>query len=76
MIHARSAQPWSRVRLLAAEHGPLSFQLGPTRKTVRSGPNERIGYGSTGFSLEIEDKIIVNLGDTLKLLVQQSPDSI
>ena len=57
---------------LAAEHGPLTFQLGPIRKTLRPGPNERIGYGTTGFSLEIEDKIIVNLGDTLKLLAQWS----
>lgn len=57
-----------RVTGLAAEHGPLSFRFGPIRKTLHPGPKERIGYGATGFSLEIEDKLIVNLGDTLKLL--------
>ena len=55
---------------LAAEHGPLSFQIGPFHKTLRPGPGERIGLGATGFLLKIEDKIIVNLGDTLKLLDQ------
>jgi L-ascorbate metabolism protein UlaG (beta-lactamase superfamily) len=57
-----------RVTGLAAEHGPLSFRFGPIRKTLHPGPTERIGYGATGFSLEIEGRLIVNLGDTLKLL--------
>ena len=53
---------------VAAEHGPLSFRIGPIRKTLRPGPSERIGYGAMGFLLEIEGRIVVNLGDTLKLL--------
>lgn len=61
-----------RITGLAAEHGPLSFGFGPIRKTLRPGPNERIGYGAAGFSLEIENRRIINLGDTLSLLDQWS----
>jgi L-ascorbate metabolism protein UlaG (beta-lactamase superfamily) len=57
-----------RITGLAAEHGPLSFRFGPIRKTLHPGPRERIGYGAAAFSLEIEDKLIINLGDTLRLL--------
>jgi L-ascorbate metabolism protein UlaG (beta-lactamase superfamily) len=59
-----------RVTGLAAKHGPLSFRFGPIRKTLHPGAKERIGYGAMGFLLEIEDRIIVNLGDTLMLLDQ------
>jgi len=58
------------VRGVAAEHGPLTFRFGPIRKTFRPGPSERIGYGAIGFMIELEDKVLVNLGDTLKLLDQ------
>ena len=63
---------------VAAKHGPLTFQWGPFRKTFHPGPNERIGYGAIGFSIELESRRIINLGDTLQLLDQwtafQGPD--
>ena len=46
-------------------HGELVMKLGPFSKTVKSGPEERTGRGSIGFDIRLEDKRIVNLGDTL-----------
>jgi len=46
-------------------HGELVLKLGPFSKTVKPGPNERIGWGAIGFDIHLDDKRIVNLGDTL-----------
>jgi len=46
-------------------HGPVTFRLGPFSKTLHPGPDERMGYGSIGFNIFIDEKNIVNLGDTL-----------
>jgi len=46
-------------------HGPLTMKLGPFSKTVQPGPNERIGWGSIGFEIHMNKKVLVNLGDTL-----------
>lgn len=46
-------------------HGPLKLKVGPFLKTLHPGTNKRIGWGSIGFSIQINDKTIVNLGDTL-----------
>ena len=48
-------------------HGELVLKLGPFSKTVKPGPQERIGWGSIGFNIGIDGKHIVNLGDTLLL---------
>jgi len=48
-------------------HGELVLKLGPFSKTVKPGPDERIGWGSMGFNIELDGKKIVNLGDTLLL---------
>jgi len=48
-------------------HGQLKFKLGPFKKTLTPGPNERIGWGAIGFNIEISGKRIINLGDTLLL---------
>jgi len=59
-------------------HGELILKLGPFSKTVRPGPEERIGWGAIGFNIEIDGKTIVNLGDTLLLKQEwqniQGPD--
>ena len=47
------------------EHGELVLHIGPFSKTVKPGPHERIGWGSIGFDIKLNDKRIVNLGDTL-----------
>jgi len=46
-------------------HGELILKLGPFSKTIKPGPEERIGWGAIGFSIQLDGKTIVNLGDTL-----------
>ncbi len=46
-------------------HGPLTIKMGPFSKTLKPGLKERIGWGSIGFEIYIDNKVIVNLGDTL-----------
>lgn len=59
-------------------HGPLTIKLGPFSKTLRPGPQERIGWGAIGFEIRIDNKSIVNLGDTIILRTEwktiNSPD--
>ena len=46
-------------------HGELILKIGPFSKTVKPGPDERVGWGAIGFDIALNDKRIVNLGDTL-----------
>lgn len=46
-------------------HGELTLKLGPFAKTVKPGPEERVGWGAIGFEINLNGKRIVNLGDTL-----------
>ncbi len=46
-------------------HGPLEFKIGPFSKTLKPGPNERVGWGAIGFEISFDGKKIVNLGDTI-----------
>lgn len=46
-------------------HGPLTLKFGPFSKTLREGPEERLGYGELGFQIELDGITIVNLGDTI-----------
>lgn len=48
-----------------ATHGELVLKIGPFTKTVKTGPNERIGWGGIGFDIKLDGKRLVNLGDTL-----------
>ena len=48
-----------------ATHGELVLKIGPFTKTVKTGPNERIGWGGMGFDIKLDGKRLVNLGDTL-----------
>ena len=50
---------------LKATHGELVLKIGPFTKTVKTGPNERIGWGGMGFDIKLDGKRLVNLGDTL-----------
>lgn len=49
---------------IKATHGPLTLKFGPFSKTVKPGPQERIGWGAIGFKIRIAGKTVVNLGDT------------
>ena len=42
-----------------------SLMLGLFSKTVKPGPEERVGWGAIGFDIKLDGKRIVNLGDTL-----------
>jgi len=46
-------------------HGPLTLKVGPFSKILHEGPEERFGYGEMGFQIKFQDKIILNLGDTI-----------
>jgi len=46
-------------------HGELVLKIGPFSKTVKPGPDERIGWGAIGFRIQLDGKTVVNLGDTL-----------
>ena len=46
-------------------HGPLTMKFGPFSKTFHEGPDERFGYGEMGFQIQVEDRILINLGDTI-----------
>jgi len=50
---------------LKTTHGPLTLKVGPFSKTVKPGPEERVGWGAIGFKIQLDGKTIVNLGDTL-----------
>ena len=50
---------------IKAEHGPLAIKLGPIRKTLYPGPDERVGWGTIGFDIGFDGLRVVNLGDTL-----------
>ncbi|MFC1893655.1 MBL fold metallo-hydrolase [Chloroflexota bacterium] len=55
-----------QVKGLKATHGPIKFKLfGLIKLEVKTGPDERIGLGAIGFEIKIDNKVIINLGDTL-----------
>jgi L-ascorbate metabolism protein UlaG (beta-lactamase superfamily) len=55
-----------QVKGLKAVHGPLRIKLfGLIKLEIKPGPGERIGLGGIGFEIRMDNKIIVNLGDTL-----------
>jgi L-ascorbate metabolism protein UlaG (beta-lactamase superfamily) len=55
-----------QVKGLKAVHGPMKLKLfGLIKLEIKPGPGERIGLGAIGFEIKIDNKVIVNLGDTL-----------
>ncbi|MCF6248736.1 MAG: MBL fold metallo-hydrolase [Desulfobacula sp.] len=50
---------------IKATHGVVTFKFGPLSKTLKPGPDERVGWGAIGFNIQLDGKSIVNLGDTL-----------
>lgn len=49
-------------------HGELILKFGPFSKTIKPGPEERVGWGAIGFKIQFDGKTVVNLGDTLLLI--------
>jgi L-ascorbate metabolism protein UlaG (beta-lactamase superfamily) len=55
-----------KIEGLKAVHGPLVVKfLGLKLLDQKPGPGERIGLGAIGFKINIGNKSIINLGDTL-----------
>ena len=50
---------------IQTKHGPIEVSIFGIKKQELPGPNERVGYGAIGYNIEVFDKTIVNLGDTL-----------
>lgn len=46
-------------------HSPHTLKFGPFSKTLKPGPDKRIGWGAIGFKIQLDGKTLVNLGDTL-----------
>jgi len=55
------------VTAVKSVHGPIKVPLFGFNVVKQPGPNERVGIGSTGFEIRLEDKRIVNLGDSIYL---------
>lgn len=50
---------------IKTSHGPLVIKFGFFSKKLSPGERERIGWGAIGFEINVDNRIIVNLGDTL-----------
>jgi len=50
---------------IVTTHGELILKIGPFAKTVKPGPEERVGWGAIGFDIKLDSKRLINLGDTL-----------
>ncbi|GAH84101.1 unnamed protein product, partial [marine sediment metagenome] len=55
-----------KIEGLKAVHGPVVIKfLGLKLLNEKPGPGERVGLGAIGFKINIGNKTIINLGDTL-----------
>jgi L-ascorbate metabolism protein UlaG (beta-lactamase superfamily) len=54
-----------KIDAVRSVHGPIVIPILWFKVRRQPGPNERTGLGSMGFRIAIEDKTIVNLGDSL-----------
>jgi len=50
---------------LKTVHGPIVIRLLGLRLEQKPGHGERVGLGSIGFKISLDNKVIVNLGDSL-----------
>lgn len=56
-----------KIETVKSVHGPIVIKFFGFKKVKHPGPNERVGLGSTGFKITIDDKTIINLGDSILL---------
>ena len=54
-----------KIQGLPTVHGPIEFKIFGRKQQETPGPHERVGFGAIGFKIEIENKTVVNLGDSL-----------
>ena len=54
-----------KIQGIQTKHGPIKYNMLGIHKYRIPGPKERVGFGAIGFFIQIENKTILNLGDTL-----------
>ena len=54
-----------KIEAVKSVHGPIVIPLFGFKKKKYPGPGERTGLGSMGFKININNKTIINLGDSL-----------
>jgi L-ascorbate metabolism protein UlaG (beta-lactamase superfamily) len=50
---------------LRTTHGPIEFRIFGRRKRQSPGPDERVGFGSIGYRIRIDETTFVNVGDSV-----------
>lgn len=56
-----------RIEAVKSVHGPIRVPILWFSIKKQPGPGERVGLGSTGFKITLDDKTVVNLGDSILL---------
>jgi len=56
-----------QIQGLQTIHGLIEFRIFGRKQQMRPGPEERGGFGSIGYKIQIKNKTFVNLGDSLLL---------
>ena len=56
-----------RFEAVRSVHGPIEVPVLGFKFRARPGPNERVGIGSTGFMIDIDETRVLNLGDSILL---------
>jgi L-ascorbate metabolism protein UlaG (beta-lactamase superfamily) len=54
-----------RIEGIKTVHGPIEFEMFGRKQRDTPGPEERVGFGSLGFRIQVGDRVCVNLGDSL-----------
>ena len=54
-----------KIQGIQTKHGPIKYNMFGINKYRIPGPKERVGFGAMGFFIQIKNKTILNLGDTL-----------
>jgi len=54
-----------KIEAVLSVHGPIIIPILGFKIKRQPGPRERTGLGSMGFNITIEDKTVVNLGDSI-----------
>ena len=53
------------ITAIATQHGPIEFNILGVKRKMIPGPDERAGFGSIGFKVQIGQQSFVNVGDSL-----------
>lgn len=56
-----------RIEAIKSVHGPICVPILWFKLKVHPGPGERVGIGATGFKISVNEKTMVNLGDSIFL---------